>query len=173
MNYERTVLVPLPETFVEALLKIHATLDAGFVGTLASSIADSPQSLSETGLKKAFEATQPPTREYTAEFLGIRFTAWTLPEVFAEIIDMTAEVAPEALTKLSGMNARKRRYVASSPEAIHPGNSSLPVTRTTSGWWISKNIGQVDLKRNLQALCDAAGITFGKDLKFPLHRRSN
>lgn len=170
---ERTVLVPLPETLVEALLMIHATLDVDFVGTLESRIADSPQSFSKGCPEKASRATQPPIRKYAAEFLDMRFTAWTLPEVFAEIVDMTAEVAPEALTKLAGMSARRRRYVARSQEAIHPGNRSLPVTRTKSGWWISKNIGQEDLKRALRAICDAAGITFGKDLKFPIHRQSN
>jgi len=89
-----------------------------------------------------------------------------LPEIFAQFVDMTAKVAPEALDKLAGMSARRRRFVARNPEAIHPGNRHLPITRTASGWWISKNIGQEDLKRALRALCDAAGLTFGADVKF-------
>ncbi|SIT55452.1 hypothetical protein BQ8794_220016 [Mesorhizobium prunaredense] len=41
-------------------------------------------------------------------------------------MDLTAEVAPEALHELAAMYARKRRSVARNPEAIHPGRRDLP-----------------------------------------------
>ena len=167
---ERTVFVPLPVTFVNALLSMHASLDADLVGALETGIADIPRSLCESGPEKTSKLAALPDGKYVAEFLGIPFAVWTLPKVFATIVEMTAQVAPEALEKLAEMSARRRRFVARSPEAIHPGNRGLPVMRTASGWWISKNIGQEDLKRALRALCDAAGLSFGKDVKFPLNR---
>ena len=93
-------------------------------------------------------------------------SASTLPEIFAQVVDLTAEVASEALDKLAATRARKRRFVARNPEAIHPGRSDLAVMQTASGWWISKNISQADLKRALQALTHAAGLSFGEDIKF-------
>ena len=77
-----------------------------------------------------------------------------------------AVVAPEALHKLAAMGARRRGFVAQMPESIHPGRRDLPVMRTTAGWWISKNIGQEDLKRALRALAQAADIRYGNDVKF-------
>lgn len=170
---ERIVLVPLPESFVKALVKIHASMDEELLETLESNVAKRRPLFPAGCLGESSGATLPPIRKYAAEFLGSRFTAWTLPEVFAEIVDMTAEVAPEALTKLSRMSARTRRFVSHKPEAIHPGNKRLPVMQTSSGWWISKNIGQDDLIRALRALCNAADITFGKDLKFSMHNQPN
>lgn len=167
---ERTVLVPLPAHFVDALIKMHATLSADLVGALEASIEDTPRSLSEGRPVKTSQAPPLPDRKYAAEFLGTPFTTWTLPEVFAGIVDMTAMVAPEALNKLAEMSARRRRFVARNPEAIHPGNRDLPVMQTASGWWISKNIGQEDLKRALRALSDATGLKFGSDVKFSLQR---
>jgi hypothetical protein len=42
--------------------------------------------------------------------------------------------------------------------------------KTASGWWISKNIGQEDLKRALWALCQASNLTFGLDVTFSTAR---
>jgi hypothetical protein len=40
--------------------------------------------------------------------------------------------------------------------------------RTRTGWWISKNVGMEDIVRSLRALADAAGLSFGQDIIFPL-----
>lgn len=170
---ERTVCVTLSATFVDVLLKLHVTLDSELADALQASIAGGPnaQSMCEFALPK--EPRKLPSKKYTAEFLGVVLTAWTLPEVFAEIVDMTAQVAPEALEKLAALRARKRTFVAQTKEAIHPGNRHLPTMRTASGWWISKNIGQEDLKRALRNLADAAGLTYGRDMIFPVTRCTN
>jgi hypothetical protein len=160
----------LPRVFIDALLKMHAILDADLIGALETGIAVGPRSLFELGLEKTSKPPTLPDGKYAAEFLGMPFAVQTLPNVFAAIVDITAEVAPEALDMLATLRSRKRRFVARNPEEIHPGNRSLPVRKTASGWWISKNIGQEDLKRALRALCDTAGLTFGKDVKFPLNR---
>lgn len=164
----RIVLVSLPEGVIEALLKIHALLDAGLADALQRPTA-APCGRS-SGLDREASPraiVNAPARKYVAEFLGVRITAWTLPELFAGLVDLTADVAPEALDKLAAMRARRRRFVARSREAIHPGRQDLGVMRTASGWWISRNIGQADLKRALQALARAAGLGFGEDVRFP------
>lgn len=139
---ERSVLVPLPSAFIDALLKMHGILDSNLASVLETGLASCSGSLTETDWEEAPRAAPLPNGKYAAEFLGVPFATKTLPEVFAEIVDMAAEVAPEALESLAEISARKRRFVARRPEAIHPGNHRLPVMQTASGWWISKNIGQ-------------------------------
>ena len=78
-----------------------------------------------------------------------------------------AEVAPEALENLATHRSRKRRFVTRNRDEVHPGRSDLRVLRTSSGWWISGNIGREDLKRTLRELTAVAGLTFGQDLVFP------
>lgn len=165
---EHTVLVPLPATFVVALLKMHRALDNDLASALKTGLTSGSSAVAETVPVETTETKLPSAKKYAAGFLGVPISTRTLPEVFAEIVDMTAEVAPEALDRLSEVSARTRRFVARRPEAVHPGNRSLPVAQTASGWWISKNIGQEDLKRALRALCRVANLTFGKDIEFPL-----
>ncbi len=165
---ERTMLVALPESVVGALLQMHASLNAGLADSLQSLIAGStnePAKCDHEPNAKACSMLQ--AGKYSAEFLGTTLAAWTLPEIFAKVVDLTADVAPEALDKLAAMCASKRRFVARNLEAIQPGRPDLAVMQTASGWWISKNIGQEDLKRALLALAQAAGLSFGEDVKFP------
>ncbi len=169
---DRTVLIRLPATFIDALLKMRGALDKDLASVLETGLTSCSASVIEFSPEKKATTTKPSSGKHTTEFFGIPFVTRTLPEAFAEIVDMTAEVAPEALDSLSEVKARTRRFVARRPEAIHPGNPGLPVMQTTSGWWISKNVGQEDLKRALRALCNAAGLTFGRDVKFPLERSS-
>ncbi|MCR8548442.1 hypothetical protein M4578_11415 [Salipiger sp. P9] len=163
---EPTVLVRMPVHLVAAILKMRDSLDRDLMASLAASIAgDANVKTKETGTLPT-PLNEPRHHKYKAEYLGVSIGGRTLPDVFAAIVDLTAEIAPEALERLADMRARSRRYVARNPEAIHPGNKELPTKRTTSGWWISKNIGQEDLMRALKALCDASGLRFGPDVRF-------
>lgn len=165
---KRTMLVALPESMVGALLQMNASLNEGLADSLQSLIAVSKSEPAERDSEPNAKAcSMPQAGKYSAEFLDATLIAWTLPEIFAKVVDLTAYVAPEALDRLASMRASKRRFVARNPEAIHPGRTDLAVMRTVSGWWISKNIGQEDLKRALQALSQAAGLKFGSDIKFP------
>lgn len=161
------MLVALPEGVVGALLQIHDSLNADLVGYLHGLIADSENKSAASDCKYGTipKSIQKPDK-YLAKFLGELVSGSTLPEIFAQIVDLTAEVAPEALDKLAATSAKIRRFVARNPEAIHPGRRDLPVVLTSSGWWISRNIGQEDLKRALQALAQAAGLKFGEDITF-------
>lgn len=165
---ERKMLVALPENVIGALLQMNASLNAGLADSLQSLIAASANEPVRRDHKPNASAnSMPRAGKYSAEFLGIPLAASTLPEIFTQVVDLTAEVAPEALDRLAATCARKRRFVARTPEAIHPGRRDLAVVQTSSGWWISKNIGQEDLKRALRALTQAAGLRFGEDVKFP------
>ncbi len=165
---ERKILVMLPENLVGALLEVSAYLNASLAGSLQDAIEISANNTGG-GSQKPIVKARPVQQagKYSAEFLGQILSAWTLPEIFARIVDLTAYVAPEALDVLASKRANKRRYVSRSSETIHPGRPDLAVMRTTSGWWISKNIGQDDLKRALRTLSQAAGLNFGRDVKFP------
>jgi len=167
---EDTIQVSLPASFVYQLLKVHEAFEIGVIEALRSSVGDKPPSnpVVEPTLIEA--VIEPSPKKYSAEFLGVGISAWTLPEVYAQIVDLMGQAAPDALEKLATFRSRKRRYLARSPGLIHPDNEYLPVMQTTSGWWISKNIGQEDLKRSLRALAGAAGLTFGRDVIFPVNR---
>lgn len=163
----QTVLVRVPVHLVDAMLRMRDSLEKELSASLAASISGdrvtspkAPDELPQTIIR-------PRRHKHNAEYLGTMIGGRTLPDVFAAIVDLTASVAPEALEDLANMSARSRRYVARKPEAIHPGNSKLPTMRTASGWWISKNIGQEDLRRALKALCSASSLRFGTDVKFP------
>jgi len=163
---EPTVLVRLPVHLVDAMLKMRDSLDKDLTASLSASIAKNTKVATiETGTQSKL-LNGPRHHKYKAEYLGECVRGRTLPDVFAAIVDLTAEIAPEALERLADMSARSRHYVARKPEAVHPGNKRLPTKQTTSGWWISKNIGQEDLLRALKALCRAGDLQFGTDVKF-------
>ena len=166
----RTVLVSLPVSFVEALLDMRTALDDDLASALEKAVGGSPASSASQPCETNPKTITPGRGNYTAEFLGVAFSANTLPEVFERVIDMTADVAPEALDSLAKRRSPTgaRRYVAREPGMVHLNSPRLPVARTTSGWWISKNISRENLIGALRALCEVSELSFGKDLKFPL-----
>lgn len=162
----RTVIVALPQRLVSALLEVRDILSVEVEDLLQAPVA--PRTPEAARHDRNPRRERRPTfcsEKHSAEFLGLAIGAQTLPEIFVRIVDMTALVAPEVLDRLSEMRASKRRYVARDPQAIHPGRPDLAVKRTGSGWWISGNIGRKDLERALNALAEAAGLIFGKDIR--------
>lgn len=83
------------------------------------------------------------------------------------VVDAIHDLDPSVIERLSEMKARTRRYVARERERVHGGRSNLPALKTSSGWWVSANIGERDLVRSLKALCRASGLRYGKDIRFP------
>jgi len=162
---ERTVLVQMPESLMNALLQARASLSAAHVHILragSASAADAPG--------QGPKAPPQPSAKYAGEFLRVSFEAQTLPDVFAQVVNMTAAAAPEALDQLAGMGTPRRRFIARTRDAVHPARPDLDARSTASGWWINANISQKDLTRALRALCDAAGLSFGTDVKFMRQR---
>lgn len=161
------VVVSLPTSFIDALLKMHCGFDPSVLAALQSAVPTvQPEMLSKEPMQKVVLDESIP-KKYAASFLGVRVSAWSLPEIFAQIVDMMAIAAPEELEKLAGVRARTRRYISRSREAIHPRSNHLPVMLTASGWWISKCIGSEDLKRALIALAHVSDLDFGRCVVFP------
>jgi hypothetical protein len=109
-------------------------------------------------------AEQP--RTYKGEVLGRPIRAETLSAFFAEVVDTIDEVAPETLRSLAEMRARTRAYVSRTSASVHAGRTDLPTRKTSSGWYVSENIGRKDLIRALKALCCVAGLSYGRDIRF-------
>ena len=173
MNCEtsaRTVLVSLPITFVEALLHMRSAFDDEIASAVGESVRRTPASTTTLSDQPILDAVIPARGKYAAEFLGVAFFANSLAAVFGRVVDMMAEVAPEALVSLAAIRTRGRRFVSREPRDIHPHSPHLPVMQTESGWWISKNISQGQLKQALRTLCRVSDLSFGKDLKFPLRQ---
>ena len=164
---EDKTLIELPRTLIQAIVDLHACFEQDVIAALQATLTVRKLQHFDGINEPGFGSRQmPPARKYAADFLGVRLTTWTLPEMFAEFVDLTEEVAPEALDLLSAKRANRRRYVSRTPDGIHPGRPDLSVMRTKSGWWISKNIGQVDLIRGLRALAQASGLEYGSDIRF-------
>jgi len=125
----------------------------------------------ENGKSKAVLARPVSKRaeKYVGTFLGEKIAASTLPEFFAKFVDLAARLDPVSMERLADMKARSRRYVSRRKEDIHPRRPDLPVMRTQSGWWISKNVGCDQVKKALQALAEATGLGFGTDIRFPVN----
>lgn len=164
MKYDTSTqtLVSLPISLIEALLKLRSALDDDVALALRKGAESAPAS------KKIPPVQQPPDvrGKYAAEFLGVVFSANTLATVFSRVVDMMADVAPEELVKLAAIRTRGRRFVSREPRDIHPHSPHLPVMQTESGWWISNNISQDQLKQALRTLCKVSGLNFGNDLMF-------
>lgn len=126
-----------------------------------------------TGIVKVQTRTGPSNKKYVGTFLGQELQAATLPEVFAQFVDLVAELSPGELEAFSNVTGTKRRYVSQFPEKIHPLRPDLPVMQTRSSWWISKNIGQADLMRALRELAGILRLEFGKDIRFHINNNDS
>ena len=110
--------VPLSKNLVDAFLNLHAVISNELACASQGRIEDA-RSDSEYEIVCSNVQAPPFSKKYTAEFLGVFLTERTLPEVFACIVNMTYDVAPEVLEKLALVSCRKRRFVARTKEGIH------------------------------------------------------
>lgn len=104
-------------------------------------------------------------QKYQGILLGEPFGATTLYGLFGAFVDLIDDLDPQAVERLSELTSRRRRYVARSPGAIHPGRKNLPTSRTRTGWWISANVGRADIVRALKAASTALGLRYGTDVR--------
>lgn len=75
-------------------------------------------------------------------------------------IAKTAKLEDEAYRNIAG---RKRRYVAESPNLVHPHNPKLIKqghTEPIGGYFVDTNKRWDDIPKVLKQLCQAAGISF-------------
>ena len=116
---DRTIIVAMPEWVVSAMLQMNALLAAGLAVSLQSLMVGSE-------IEFVKQATEPNTKafltsnagKYSVKFLGLHFTARTLPGLFAKVVDLTADVAPEALDTLATKRASKKRLVSRDRDAL-------------------------------------------------------
>ncbi len=160
------MFVPLSEETVAELVKRRKSPEESLDHIISRLLANSEP-------EEAVEAvTPPPSRKlrlvekYTVEILDYPVGANSLGKLQANVVDAVCELDPDVVERLATMKARERRYVARSRDGVHLSSPHLPVLRTHSGWYVSKNVGREDVKRFLKALCVATGLEFGTDIRF-------
>jgi hypothetical protein len=163
-----TMMISLPETIVTHLMDLRSKPDERLADVIDSLLPK--KKLVRRGILGP-QTPKPgrPVRagKYSCEFLGDIFSAPTLFALFGAIVDQVHEIDSAVLDRFAKTGARTRKYVAREKSKIHPGNPNLPVMKTRSGWWISKNVGRLDVERALRALCRVVGFEYGKDIRFP------
>jgi hypothetical protein len=167
-NPAEAVVVSLPISVVEAILGLRSALDDDVAAALGKSLPSARPMAAALPVPPSPRCNTLRRGKYRAAFLGVEFDADTLPTVFGRIVDMMAEVAPEALVSLAEICTGRRRFISRDRLRIHLSKPDLPVLQTASGWWISRNISEDQLKLACRKMCAVAGLTFGQDIKFPL-----
>lgn len=162
-----SLTIVLPEASVAQLMEALAHLVPGFFSVetkvktpeatfMARSASQETKSSGGVGRSET----------YACEVIGAVLSAPTLPRIFAKIVDLMDELDPAILEKLSEMKpSYARNYISRDKEKVHIRSPQLETMSTKSGWWISKNIGRAQLIGALCALCNAAGLEYGKDLR--------
>ena len=170
MGSERPALmVALPETTVARLMALRGTSDKCIADVVDRMLpAPTPAPLTSPSTEDTQQTSVVPQGKYTCDVLDTRVHASTLGSLFGAVVDLMDTVAPDALLRLSERRTTKRRHSSRDRAGVHLGTRYLPVLRTRSGWWISKNVSRPQTVSHLRALCTAAGLEFGKDVRFPV-----
>jgi hypothetical protein len=174
-NHTELVSVELPLPFVHGLLALTHLMDNRVKDSLRSALEEhqrrSTTSEPETRSLKAGPERASPILHNTglfAEILGQRVRGATLPDLFARCVDLVQELDPPAIEKLADKKTHARRYVARRSQDVHFRSPHLETVETKSGWWISANVSEPQVTTAIKHLAEAANLTFGKDLIFPL-----
>jgi hypothetical protein len=105
--------------------------------------------------------------KHSAVVFGMTVSASSLGKLFAEIVDAVHSLDASVIERLAIYRARKRRFVARSQFDVHQGRMDLQVIQARTGWWVSANVSEADVRRGVKALCDVASLSFGEDIVFP------
>jgi len=171
-NQMATVQIAIQETTLLALLALRQSNEesiAGVVGRLAHSqnYAHDDEEAEQAVLAVAVVEKR---HKYEVTFLGQILGSDALGDMYGKLVDALFVVAPDAVAKLATMKSKSRQYVSKDALRIHPNSQHLETLRTTSGFYVSKNVGTRDFNRGLKALCEAADLQFGEDVKFQKNR---
>jgi hypothetical protein len=175
MPYTETpfMMLPLREATVAQLMALRAEVDEPLdhvVARLAALETPVGRSTPQDPPSEGPSENRAGCWKHGAEVLGEKVTAQSLGRLFAHVIDLIEEIDAGLLDRLAEARARTRRHISRTQSAIHPGRPDLRTIRTRSGWWVSANVGEDDVRRSLIALCRAGGLTFGEDVRFPSPR---
>jgi hypothetical protein len=171
------VSVELPLSFVHGLLALTHLMDDGVIAALQYAALSFPEPIPEpaplpaprpeiAASKRA--ATVPHRTKLGAKILGQRIPGHSLSDLFGNCVDVIHELDPTALERLAQIKTHARHYVARRAEQIHLKSPHLETLRTQSGWWISANVSEQQVEKAFRLLAEAANLTFGKDVIFPL-----
>lgn len=161
------ITIILPEASVAQLMETLFPLAPGFCPGEEKATAPENTPVSESASREPIPSrTANRPQKYACEVLGLILSGSTLPEVFAAVVDLMDDLDPAVLEKLSVMRpSNARNYISRDKEKVHIRSPRLETLRTKSGWWISKNTGRSQVNKALRALCNAADIEFGEDLR--------
>jgi hypothetical protein len=156
MNVNRNVafvMVPLRQATVARLISMReddgeALNEVVDRLTLPRPVPPSVKVESAPPAHKPHEANATPfAGMYMADELGETVAAWSLGRLFADVVDLIAEIDPNAIECLALKKARTRRYVARTKWDLHPDSPHLRTIKTRTGWWVSSNVGTEDAAR--------------------------
>ena len=161
------ITVILPEASVVHLMETLFPLIPGICSGENKAPAPADMTVSKpTSQNPILSGAAGRPEKYKCEVMGSILSGSTLPEVFAAVVDQIDELDPAVLEKLSVMRpSDARNYISRNKEKVHIRTPRLATLSTKSGWWTSKNISRPQLVGALRALCRAAGLEYGKDLR--------
>lgn len=177
MNTEQdavNVSVELPLPFIHGLLALAHLMDAGITSALQAAInAHHTASRTQEITPNFHEGSmryKPGSQDDSlkVEILGQQFHGTTLADLFAQCVDTIHDLDPSAIERLSKKKTHARRYVARQPADIHFKSPHLETVQTRSGWWISANVSEQQVRTAMRLLAEASDLAFGKDFLFPI-----
>lgn len=158
------ILVPMDEATVSRLLQCRKPGES-----LAAMFTRMVTAPTEPTKPLETPASLPPVStlpgKHACEVLGVTVRANSLGELFGNIIDLFDSVAPELVQKFSQTGSSRRHYVSRDRQDVHIGRPDLPVVRTRSGWWVSKNVNRQQTVSQLRKLCKVAGLEWRRDIR--------
>jgi hypothetical protein len=174
-NNTDLVSVELPLPFVHGLLALTHLMDNRVTDSLRSALearqkdptTPEPDTPSLTASSKRASPV-PHNTGLFAEIFGQRVRGATLPDLFARCVDVIHDLDPPAIERLAGRKTHARRYVARRSQDVHFRSPHLDTMETKSGWWISANVSEKQVTKAMIYLAEAANLTFGEDVIFPL-----
>ena len=166
-------MVSLREPLVARLIQLRTNPGKpieNVVARLAAEPNPAPRAKFRLTVAKKMDSGANVEGKHMALVLGERVVGHTLGRLFANVVDLIAEIDPGVLHRLERIGARKRGYISRSSNEIHPNRPDLATIQAGSGWWVSGNVGKEDVRRGLAAVCQAADLEFGTDIRFPISR---
>lgn len=160
------MLVPLRQNTLEVLLGLKGDSDRS-VDDVISRLARLQVNANTSNAAPEVSHDHPDIHEpYAFSLLGERQGAHTARGLLVAVLRTLHELDPRLLPELSRYHARKRRYIARSPDRLYPGRPDLArhSAEVADGWWVGTNHSKRDVERILRVACNVAGLDYTVDL---------
>lgn len=164
MTHAPEMMVALSEANVAGLMNLRVQPNESLNSVIGRLRLEHPRQ------KPCEQPSQPKTKEgqkYVCYVFDNPVYGKTLPDVFANILDVVHDLDSEALERLAKARVSYvRNIISRDKEKIHLGVPSSRVHKSRSGWWFSAVNSQKQTIRHLEELCRVAGIEFGTDIRW-------